>query len=248
MEELVEEIKATPRIIGMNRRERRIFLLMGLLMLFLYTSGVFTGFFLYDASVESTKDEILNLQRQLDGYKQRLEYARLEQLYLASSDEELSCRFMILSIQNLQNDLSYFLKDLPHKLEIYEKEGKATPEYKNLKRDYMFLSVKMWMLSSLVKKRCRADIVPVLYFYSSECNECVEQGLVLDRIRKKYPNAWVFTLDFNLDEKWLDVIKDAYGVKKAPSLVIGNVTHAGLMDFESLDSEIGRILRGKGNN
>ena len=102
----------------------------------------------------------------------------------------------------------------------------------------MFLSIKMWMLSSLVKKRCNADIVPVLYFYSRDCDECIKQGFVLDSIRKTHPDVWVFTIDFNLDEEWLKVIKDAYNVSRAPSLIIGNSTYRGLIDSEHLENII----------
>ncbi|HDD72728.1 MAG TPA: thioredoxin [Candidatus Aenigmarchaeota archaeon] len=222
----------------MRQSEKRIFLTMGILMIILYITGVFTGFFLYESSVESTHSEITNLQKQIDGYRQTLEYIRLEQLYMSSPNKEISCKFMLSSIKNIQRDLSYFIKNLPGKLEIYEKYNGTDPAYENLKRDYMFISLKSWMLSLSVKERCNADIIPILYFYSRECDKCIEQGFVLDRIREENPNAFIFTIDFNLNEEWANVIKEAYNIKETPSLIIGNTTYSGFVDYDELDKTI----------
>ena len=101
----------------------------------------------------------------------------------------------------------------------------------------MEVSLKAWLLSLSVRERCGQDIIPVLYFYSRDCKSCVEQGMVLDKLRE-FSNALVYTIDINLDSDAVAVVKEAYGIGMAPSLIINDKIYRGFISYEEIMKDI----------
>ena len=121
----------------MRNKDRNTYMVFGTMTIILYVVGIFTGFFLFTNSVASSDAKAQALQSQIDDYRDTLEWMRMEQLYLNSPREEIGCAFLTSSIEKVHNDLSYFIKNLPDKLEIYEKDNQVDQVYEDLKKDYM---------------------------------------------------------------------------------------------------------------
>ena len=212
---------------------QRVYLLAVLSSLLLYVVGVFTGAFILEYADSKNSEELGTLQEEIRGYTQDLESIELEQLYLASGQGELGCKFIISSLNRVQSDLGYFWDRLPRKLEVFESENPTDEGYESLKRQYMAVSLKAWLLSLSVREKCGRDITPVLYFYSRDCESCIEQGSVLDQARVP-GNVLVYTIDLNLDSEAVSMVKEAYGIESAPALIIGDKSYQGLITYKEL--------------
>ncbi len=216
---------------------KKIYFYAGILTIVLYVLGVFTGVYI---SQRSPSQQIFTqLNSEIQALKKNLESIQLQQLYI-SSEAGMGCSFLISDINKIQEDLGYFYQRLPKKLEVYESSGETDQQYEELKKEYMLVSLRVWLLSSIAKDKCKKDVVPILYFYSKNCTECIEQGNVLDNIRNSTPSIAIFTIDLNLDEQIVKTIKDTYGIKKTPALVVHNTLYGGFMNFETVKSVIGR--------
>ncbi|MCK4714503.1 MAG: thioredoxin family protein, partial [Candidatus Aenigmarchaeota archaeon] len=129
---------------------------------------------------------------------------------------------------NVHEDLSYFWDKLPQKLEVYESENPPDQDYEQLKKDYMELSLKAWLLSLSVRDKCGSEKTPLLYFYSRDCEDCIEQGEILDNVRAS-GEVLVYTIDLNLDSEPVSIVREAYGIESTPAIIIGEDSYQGLV-------------------
>jgi hypothetical protein len=215
-------------------KRKKLVLIASITTIILYFLGVFTGYFVQVNILSRTQEELKRVQEEFYDYKQNLENIQLEQLYLTTHQGELSCKILVSTIDEMHDNLEYFWSKLPSKLEVYEKYSEVQPEYVKLKRDYTLLSIRTWLLSLDVKEECGEEIIPALYFYSRDCDSCIEQSYVLDNLKKENPNFSAFIVDFNLDEPIVKIIKDVYNVKEVPSFIINEKLYSGYQDLNQM--------------
>jgi glutaredoxin len=216
----------------MNRK--RLILIASITTIILYFLGILTGYYIQVKILSRTEEELRKIQEEFYDYKRNLENVQLEQLYLATHQGELSCKILVSTINEMYNSLAYFWSKLPTKLEVYEKYAEIRPEYTKLKRDYTLLSIRTWLLSLDVKKKCGEQIIPALYFYSKDCDSCINQSYVLDELKKQNPNFSAFIVDFNLDEPIVKIIKNVYNVTEVPSFIINDKLYSGYQSLERM--------------
>jgi len=222
----------------MTKKITKVYLVAGFLTVVLYSMGVLTGLFIQRNILFRTEEEIERIREEFDVYRKNLENIQLEQLYITTYKGELSCNFLISVINDINDDLSYFWSKLPPRLEEYEKYSQIQPEYEKLKRDYVLLSIRVWLLSLNIKEKCGKDIIPVLYIYSGDCDNCVEQGIVLDKLKKKHKEFSAAVVDFNMDEPIVKIIKSSYNITEVPSFVINNKAYQGFKTLSELEEII----------
>jgi hypothetical protein len=210
----------------------RIYMFAALSSIALYMVGVFSGALIYSFTEDKISSQFDNIYSEIDNYNNDLESIKFQQLYL-SSNQELGCGFAIASLKELHNEFQYFWEKLPDKLEVYDKYYPIDEEYENIKRKYMEVSIKAWLLSLSVKDKCGESVVPILYFYSGDCEKCIEQGYILDNIRND-TNAITYTVDLDLDLEAINIIKETYNITKVPSLLINDKVYSGLMKYEKV--------------
>lgn len=215
-------------------KRKRLIIIAGITTIILYFMGILTGYFVQVKVLSQTEEELRKVQEEFYDYKQNLENIQLEQLYLTTHQGELSCKILVSTIDEMHNSLAYFWSRLPSKLEVYEKYSEIQPEYVKLKRDYTLLSIRTWLLSLDVKEECGEEIIPALYFYSRDCDSCIDQSFVLDNLNKENPHFSAFIVDFNLDEPIVKIIKDVYDVKEVPSFIINEKLYSGYQDLEQM--------------
>jgi hypothetical protein len=220
-------------------KRKKLIVLAGVLTLTLYFLGILTGYFVQVKVLSKTQEELKKVQEEFYNYTQNLDNVQLEQLYLTTHQGELSCKILVSTIDEMHNSLAYFWSRLPSKLEVYEKYSEVQPEYVKLKRDYTLLSIRTWLLSLDVKKKCSGEIMPALYFYSKECDSCINQSYILDELKKENPNFSAFIVDFNLDEPIVKIIRNVYNVTEVPSFIINDKLYSG---YQSL-SQIKKIIQ-----
>jgi len=220
-------------------KRRKLIFVAGILTLVLYSLGIMTGYFVQVKVLSKTEEELEKVREEFFEYRQNLENLQLEQLYLTTYQGELSCDFLVSAIDDINNRMNYFWSKLPPRLEEREEFGESRPEYIKLKRDYTLLSIRAWLLSLNVKEKCGGNIFPVLYFYSTGCDECVEQGRVLDEVKRRHKEFSAFLVDFNLDESVVQAIKSTYNVTTVPAFIVDNEVYQGfksVTEFEEIIS------------
>jgi hypothetical protein len=210
----------------MKRRKKLIFV-AGVSTIIIYLLGLLTGYFVQVNVLSRTQAELKEIREEFQTYKENLENVQLEQLYLMSHKGELSCKILVSIMDEIYNKLSYFWSRLPAKLEIYERYSEIQPEYLQLKRDYTLLTIRAWLLSLTIKEKCSKDIIPALYFYSKDCETCINQSYVLDELKRENPKFSAFIVDYNLDEPIVRIIKRAYNITEVPSFIINEKVYPG---------------------
>lgn len=183
----------------------------------IFISGFFIGFYFEKSTVTYTKNEIENL-------KNDIENTQLQVLF-ASSEKE--CRLMLVAV----NDISYNLYNLVNKLRNTEPNSE---EFYQIKREADFLSIRAWILSRNVEERCEKQVLPILFVYSTNCDECNEQDEDLQEIKGKYNRTLVYSVDYDLDETAITLLKNAYEINSTPSMII-NGTLYNKLDREKLE-------------
>ena len=127
------------------------------------------------------------------------------------------------------------------KLEEYVKDSDAE-EFKLIEREYMLSEIRYWLLAKQSKIDCNTDAVSVLYFYSDvegECNDCSAQGTILSFLKEKFQERLlVFSIDINIEDPMLSILKKTKNINKLPTLVIEEDTYSGLLETEELKNKI----------
>jgi hypothetical protein len=221
--------------------------------LILYFTGVFSGLYANKIIEKKTTADISNLKNQtsydianlkdktsqdlsvlsnyikfLDGY---LKNIQLEQSFVETLSDEEMCNFTKIAMDELNTEFSYYWERLPFRIEEYELNNpQKTDEYILLKQQYTQLSMRTWILAKNRQQRCQGDLVPILYFYTSDCVNCVKQGEMLDDLTKnpkESKSVLVFTVDMNSDLSIIRYLKVYYNIEEAPALLINGKIYYG---------------------
>jgi hypothetical protein len=135
------------------------------------------------------------------------------------------------------NALSQELNTLAQKLTYTEENfGKNSPDLLRLKTYYTLLQIKDYLLMKKISVKCGTKPVFILYFYTSDCPACEQQGYVLTYLREQYPNLRIYSFDYNLDNPVLHTLISLYKVKEAvPAIVINDSVYNGFIDKNKLE-------------
>ncbi|MFC1691131.1 hypothetical protein ACFL0W_03020 [Nanoarchaeota archaeon] len=129
------------------------------------------------------------------------------------------------------------LGEIGQKLTFMESELSSQDlRVKNLKAYYSLLEIRHWLFLKKFKDECNGTYGLVLYFYSNEgdCGNCEDQGHVLSYVHNKDPSFNIYSFDINIQNPALRALKDIYGVRKAPSIIIGEDSYTGFRSREEL--------------
>lgn len=135
------------------------------------------------------------------------------------------------------NILSQELNALAEKLTYTETTlGKNSPDLLRLKTYYTLLQIKDYLLMKKISVKCNTKPIFILYFYSSDCPSCEQQGYVLTYLREQYPNLRIYSFDYNLDNPALGTLISLYKVQNTlPAIVIDDKVKNGFIDKDKLE-------------
>jgi len=176
-------------------KRRHIIIFAVAISIILYLAGVFSGLYANKLIKESTQRDIFNLktetskdlellQNYIDFLDSNLKDMQLEQTFVETLSNEEMCSFSAISLNELFGQLSYYWSKLPYRIEEYEKYNQLSEEYKTLKKQYAHVSIRTWILARSQYEKCNINLVHGLYFYSADCEECINQGEQLDILGK----------------------------------------------------------------
>ncbi len=195
----------------------------------MYFAGLFSGIyankvFEYKVKADIGKD-IDFLKDYIDSSALDLKNILLLQFFMDNIEE--SCQFSELYLSNLHSQLEPYWQRLPSRLEAYEKDNSESEEYITLKREYIRLSLRIWLIAWDHYKKCDDPaFVPILYFYSKDCETCVEQGEILDSFKEQLElrnkSVVVFSIDESFEDDTVYLLKQYYGLTKFPAVILNN--------------------------
>ncbi|MBP6866253.1 MAG: thioredoxin family protein [Candidatus Pacebacteria bacterium] len=149
---------------------------------------------------------------------------------------ELSCKNVNYSA------LSGELAELGNKLEWGEENLGQTKEVDFLRKYYALLQIKDYLLMKKITARCGEQYAFVLYFYTTaeNCSECERTGLVLSKLREKYPELRVYSFDYSTELSAVEAMLRIYKIEdtKLPALVLDDEVLTGFQPIEELEAKI----------
>jgi hypothetical protein len=140
------------------------------------------------------------------------------------------------------NNVSLKIKSIENQL------GHENGDVVALKKYYVLLQIKDYLLTKEFHDRCHKNTVSILYFYDNDCADCAKQSIILDKIISDYPEIRVYYLDRKTDNPALDTLSSIFNIKNSPSMVINEETYAGYQTIDDIESHIPEIKAWKAEN
>ncbi|HQU08028.1 MAG: hypothetical protein B7X04_03390 [Parcubacteria group bacterium 21-54-25] len=177
--------------------------------------------------------------------QQRLADITAIEARLSTDTLSLETQFSLLEnapCENLSEGTSFSkeLSDLGDRLSFAEgRLGSNDPQVVQLKKEYVLLEIRDYLLMQKLSKTCAVKPVTVLYFYSNagDCSACDRAGYALSYLRQTYPHLRVYSFDYNLD---LGALKTLVAVEKVkdtlPAFVIQGKLSYGFTSLTKLEA------------
>ncbi len=182
----------------------------------IFVAGLLLGVYFSNVRVDEVEIKNMNLERHINDIG-------VETLLYNENPTDL-CEFLQDRVLSLTGELFV----LEGKIISIESERNLNSEnFLNVKKDYTLSLIKYYVFSQNVKQQCNnANFSIIVYFYSKDCDKCEEQGYILSYLKSVLKNRLlIIPIDADLDLSSINLLKNIYGVKKYPTIVIDSEVH-----------------------
>lgn len=225
---------------GNNRKEgknnfRKIskdkYIVAGVITFLIFMLGLTLGFVI--------EDHRYNLIEEIN-MEQEVEYISLQSqyLYLQAFGNYNNCPVLSTTLKETVEDLSNSLS----RVIAFEEENEISDIRKDLvMRRYILDNLRYWLLAKESKEKCNLDIVPILYFYSTDCPSCPNQGTILTYFKQLFEEqllVFPINLDLRNQEPMVEIMVSQFNVSKYPTLIIDNKKFEGVVKRDQLKEVI----------
>ncbi len=131
---------------------------------------------------------------------------------------------------------------LGERLAYLENKGGDKEVVRDLKTQYSLFQLKDYLLLKQLNRRCGEGLHFIFYFYSNEgdCDDCVRQGYVLQKIREENPLVRIYSFDYGLEIPGVSSLKRFYELRhELPIVIIDREVIYGFQDEESVLNFLG---------
>jgi thiol-disulfide isomerase/thioredoxin len=137
------------------------------------------------------------------------------------------------------------LNEIGEKLSFAEtNQGSDDPDVQQLKKNYSLLQVKDYLLMQEIDQKCNTSVDAILYFYSSDCDDCRKQGYVLTEFKKEYPNIRIYSFDTDLDFSVIETFTSLYDFEDVyPTLIINDKAYQKMTTVEELEELFPELVK-----
>ena len=214
-------------MVVLKNNTKKIYILAGLISIVLYVAGVGTGYFVQGSTFGFVESEIGDVKDEISIVEQELP--------LLSLRGDGSCRIL----NTLSLDVNDKLNSILSSLVELERQGVSGEAYDELLNDYTSLAVRGWILDRDIKLNCQDESVSAMYFFSVPCEDCIEQGEIIDEMRLKYGEGFsVFVLNSDIDQPAVKILTRSFNITETPAMIIDSKPFLGKMSRDSLDNLI----------
>lgn len=143
--------------------------------------------------------------------------------------------------------LSQELQEFGEKLSFaQDAQGVENSDVQQLKKYYSLLQVKDYLLMEEFAGKCDLSIDSLLYFYSSDCEDCTKQGYVLTELKKQHPEIRIYSFDTELDFSVIDTFISLYNFEDIyPTIIVNEKIYQEFVNLEELEVLFPELLREK---
>ncbi|MCF7865860.1 hypothetical protein K9L67_04310 [Candidatus Woesearchaeota archaeon] len=207
-----------------QKRRNKIIILAILFSIVFYVAGTITGLYANKIFSEQISQDLDKIKSDLDNSALDIKNIQLKQYYIENFNED-ECKFMKIYNENQLKLIENFWSTLPKRMEEYEKNNELTEDYIAIKREYARFSLRYWLTLKNYNENCqKEEITPVLYFYTKDCQNCLEQAKEFDKFRESLSTQnktlLVFPIDGEFNEDMITILKQYYEIQSYPTTII----------------------------
>ncbi len=208
--------------------KQQLFVSMILLLVIAFSIGIIVG-----RSVSNP--ELSDVNRFIKQSELTTESYLIEQELFSGFDR--NCDLARLRLAGLSNELWQLGKLLSTRT---AREDLGLENYDFLKRKFHLMQIKTFTLYQRLRQDCSVDVPVVLFYYSKDDPQSLEQGIVLDRLVGEF-DVKVFAVEYNYSSE-LRFLEEYYRVQETPAVVVnfGSVRE-GLTPY----GELAALVRGE---
>jgi len=207
-----------------------LFLKALILTIVVFLLGVFLGYALERNRVNDIEEQFQIIDLNWDD-------ARLQSLYY----QNLEPRFCDSAIEeNLDFADKAYQEGL--KIEEYEQANFLTNDLELEKRKYALLKVEFWLNSIVLRNKCDADYINLVYFFKNKPDLETEakqntQSEILKELKEKYgKKLMLIPLPIDGDISMINIMETTYNISIVPTILINEKRKLeGLQSLDELD-------------
>ena len=222
---------------------RKVLWLSLIFAVIIYVLGIISGIFANNVFENKFSGDIDQIKNMIDESSVDIKSLQLQDFYLNHFEEGEACSLIDIYINDMYNRINQYWRILPKRLEEYESTHMVNEEYRSLKREYIRLSLRMWLITRNNYERCNnKEITPILYFYTNNCSDCVDQGKIFDDFKKSMSeqnrSVLIFPVDFNFDDDTVYMLKRHYNISTVPSIIVNGMILEGVTPADDIKEAI----------
>ena len=164
-------------------------------------------------------------------------------MYLTSFSNYNNCPILETALKEATTELDKSLRGVME----FEENNEVNNERKLLmQRRYIVDNLRYWLLAKESKEKCSLDIVPIIYFYNTNCPSCPNQGTILTYYKKLLGEKvliFPINLDLRKEEPMVEIVMNQFNVDSLPTLIINNKKYVGVVRQEQLGEIICSSLK-----
>jgi len=204
-----------------------------ILTVIVFLLGVLLGFAL-------ERNRIGDIEREFQRIDLQWSDAKLQTLYY----QNLEPRFCNSAIrENLEFADKVYNEGL--KIENYDAASFLTDDLELEKRKYALLKVEFWLNSIVLRERCKADYINLVYFFANDPEFEIEseqdtQAEILKDLKEKYGKSlMLIPLPIDMDISMINIMKGTYDISKTPTILINEkIKLEGLQSLDEIENLI----------
>src|SRR3989338_5715681 len=207
------------------------YIVAGIITFLIFSLGLTLGMVLEDYRYNLVED--LNSEHEANYLS-----LQLQTLYLNTFSDQNGCPILSTALKKTVKDLDETLSQVI----AFEEEKDTSSKRKELaQRRYVLDNLRYWLLAKESKTKCDLNIVPIIYFYTTDCPSCPNQGTILSYFKNLFgEKVLVFPINLDLREKesMVDVVVSLFSIEKTPTLIINDQKYEGVIPQEQLQEII----------
>ncbi len=226
--------------------QKSLWALFALFCIVLYLAGVFSGLATKRVIEEQTEQEIMFLRGYVNQLDTDMRSFQLQERVLRSLGSE-RCDISDRYFGEIAQRLNTYWEVLPERLEEYEQYAELSQEYLALKAEYTQVSLQAWIVAKENFEMCNSSVIPLLYFYTPQCEACVRQGQELDLVKSEFAQedktVIVFTLDKEFEDPTIRMLRSLFDITQSPAIILNSqVLQGDVFSYVRVSEEVRQWL------